>query len=104
MSTDLNPRLMAQHVEAGRKVQQLLHTFFLALIKKPCRQLLAKPTASQFPDGNHLHAVIINFLPLAITLPNKEGKSIYVYGFVHHNIFYEITNRCSYMQSILFHC
>jgi hypothetical protein len=28
----------------------------------------------------------------------------YVYGSVHHNIFYEITNRCSYMQSILFHC
>ena len=23
---------------------------------------------------------------------------------MHHNIFYEITNRCSYMQSILFHC
>jgi hypothetical protein len=29
---------------------------------------------------------------------------LYVYGSVHHNIFYEITNRCSYMQSILFHC
>ena len=28
----------------------------------------------------------------------------YVYGSVHHNTFYEITNRCSYMQSILFHC
>ena len=28
----------------------------------------------------------------------------YIYGSVHHNIFYEITNRCSYMQSILFHC
>ena len=28
----------------------------------------------------------------------------YVYGSVHHNILYEITNRCSYMQSILFHC
>jgi len=28
----------------------------------------------------------------------------YVYGSVHHNIFYEITNRCNYMQSILFHC
>ena len=28
----------------------------------------------------------------------------YVYGSVHNNIFYEITNRCSYMQSILFHC
>jgi hypothetical protein len=30
--------------------------------------------------------------------------SFYVYGSVHHNIFYEITNRCSYMQSILFRC
>ena len=30
--------------------------------------------------------------------------TFYVYGSVHHNIFYEITNRCSYMQSILFHC
>jgi len=28
----------------------------------------------------------------------------YVYGSVHHNIFYEVTNRYSYMQSILFHC
>jgi len=28
----------------------------------------------------------------------------YVYGSVHHNIFYEITNRCSSMQSFLFHC
>ena len=26
----------------------------------------------------------------------------FVYGSVHHNIFYEITNRCSYMHSILF--
>ena len=31
-------------------------------------------------------------------------SAFYVYGSVHHNIFYEITNRCSYMQSILFHC
>ena len=30
--------------------------------------------------------------------------AFYVYGSVHHNIFYEITNRCSYVQSILFHC
>ena len=28
----------------------------------------------------------------------------YVYCSVYHNIFYEITNRCSYMQSIVFHC
>ena len=32
------------------------------------------------------------------------GYVFYVNGSVHHNIFYEITNRCSYMQSILFHC
>ena len=34
---------------------------------------------------------------------NSE-KRFCVYGSVHHNIFYEITNICSYMQSILFHC
>jgi hypothetical protein len=42
-------------------------------------------------------------------IPNRESGSVsptyvqrlYVYGSVHHNIFYEITNRCSYMQSIL---
>jgi len=35
---------------------------------------------------------------------NINFHLFYVYGSVHHNIFYEITNRCSYMQSILFHC
>ena len=34
----------------------------------------------------------------------KKHDRFYVYGSVHHNIFYEITNICSYMQSILFHC
>ena len=34
----------------------------------------------------------------------QEVEKFYVYGSVHHNIFYEIRNRCSYMQSILFHC
>ena len=34
----------------------------------------------------------------------KDVSTFYVYGSVHHNIFHEITNRCSYMQSILFHC
>ena len=30
---------------------------------------------------------------------SEEQKAVfYVYGSVHHNIFYEITNRCSYMQ------
>ena len=76
MSTGLNPRLMAQHVEAGHKVQQHLETLpFLALIKEACRQLLVKPSASQFPDSNYLNVAMINFLPLAITLPNKQGKS-----------------------------
>ena len=35
---------------------------------------------------------------------NRIYKVFYVYGSVHHNIFYEITNGCRYMQSILFHC
>ena len=34
----------------------------------------------------------------------RRQREFYVYGSVHHNIFYEITNRCSYMQTILFHC
>jgi hypothetical protein len=66
---------MAQHVEAGHKVQQHLNTFFLALIKEACRQVLVRPSANQFPDGNYLNPVMINFLPLAITLPNIQGKS-----------------------------
>ena len=36
--------------------------------------------------------------------PLTTYPHFYVYSSVHHNIFYEITNRCSYMQSILFHC
>ena len=36
--------------------------------------------------------------------PDRAISLFYVYSSVHHNIFYEITNRCSYMQSILFHC
>jgi len=31
-------------------------------------------------------------------------SEFYGYGSVHHYTFYEITNRCNYMQSILFHC
>ena len=34
----------------------------------------------------------------------RNEKVFYVYDSVHHNIFYEITNGCNYMQSILFHC
>ena len=49
-------------------------------------------------------------IPNAYTCCPKYIKNLmkfrvfYVYGSVHRNIFYEITNRCSYMQSILFHC
>jgi hypothetical protein len=28
-------------------------------------------------------------------------KLFYVYGSVHHNIFYEITNRCSYIAETI---
>ena len=38
------------------------------------------------------------------TAEEQNGEKVtvfYVYGSVHHNIFYEITNICSYMQSIL---
>jgi len=31
---------------------------------------------------------------------NIPEDVFYVCGSVHHNMFYEITNRCSYMQSI----
>jgi hypothetical protein len=87
MSTGLNPRLMVQHVEAGHKVQQHLNTFFLALIKGASRQLLVKPSASQFPDGNYLNPAMINFLPLAITLPNKQGKScLFVWAVAHEHL------------------
>ena len=43
------------------------------------------------------------FIHLVWSVRNTEAW-FYVYGSVHHNIFYEITNSCSYMQSILFHC
>ena len=42
---------------------------------------------------------------VSATYPSVAYRPVfYAYGSVHHNIFYEITNRCSYMQSILFHC
>ena len=43
----------------------------------------------------------VKFIPLLGSL--YMFRTFYVYGSVHHNIFYEITNRCSYMQSNLFH-
>ena len=41
---------------------------------------------------------------VSATCVRNMKLKLYVYGSMHHNIFYEITNRCSYMQSILFHC
>jgi len=32
------------------------------------------------------------------SLPISQGNDKYIF------VFYEITNRCNYMQSILFHC
>ena len=40
----------------------------------------------------------------SIEMTSTTRIFFYVYGSAHHNIFYEITNRYSYMQSILFHC
>jgi len=48
-------------------------------------------------DLSHIHQV--DFFH---TFP-KWGVPIYR-SYFPNNIFYEITNRCSYMQSILFHC
>jgi len=39
-----------------------------------------------------------------VLISDKVCTVFYVYGSVDLNIFYEITNRCSSMQSILFHC
>ena len=57
-------------------------------------------------EEQRLEAAQMKFLRhlLGITKLDKEENQFYVYGSLHHNIFYEITNRCSYMQSILFHC
>ena len=33
-----------------------------------------------------------------------KDNLFYIYGSVHHNLFFEMTNRCSCLQSILFHC
>ena len=60
--------------------------------------------------GLDLHMLFINFKLAFHNINRKrlfeamDKMGFYVYGSVHHNIFYEITNRCSYMQSILFHC
>ena len=52
---------------------------------------------------NEKHLMCISWM---LNVQNDEYKKLgnlfHVYGSVHHN--YEITNICSYMQSILFHC
>ena len=53
-------------------------------------------------NNQQMKLYAVNFIPLLGSL--YMFRTFYVYGSVHHNIFYEITNRCSYMQSILFHC
>jgi hypothetical protein len=53
ISTGFNPSLMTQKVEVAHKLQQNLNTFLLLLIKVACRQILLKPSASQFPDSNY---------------------------------------------------
>ena len=65
-------------------------------------------------DGPSFSIISVSFMFAILLCPcNHVNKHIfithspllfYVYGSVRHNIFYEITNRCSYMQSILFHC
>jgi hypothetical protein len=65
---------------------------------------------SLFHNSNFFGSCIIHILytecdKIKKIIPAPERLVVfYVYGSVHHNIFYEITNRCSYMQSILFHC
>jgi len=47
------------------------------------------------------------YYPVQLTAYNSNAllhNIFYVYGSVHPKIIYEITNRYSYMQSILFHC
>jgi len=53
--------------------------------------------------GDNKRKVYFNDNVVGLSKHNKT-KKYYVYGSVHHNIVYEITNKCSYMQSILFHC
>jgi hypothetical protein len=47
------------------------------------------------------YLVTLSVSQLVFVITDKLNVSFYAYGSVHHNIFYEITNRCSYMQSIL---
>ena len=51
--------------------------------------------------GCHVHH---QFNTASTVHQTEINHTFYVYGSVHHDIFYEITKRCSYMQSILFHC
>ena len=68
--------------------------------KRLLRKLLSYYAEKKLVGTSHLLTVstwLCRFILLTFCI-------FYVYGSVHHNIFYEITNRCSYMQSILFHC
>ena len=53
-------------------------------------------------NNQQMQLYAVKFIPLLGSL--YRFRMFYVYGSVHHNIFYEITNRCSYMQSNLCLC
>ena len=74
------------------------HNFYVQLATKVLLQKLQ--TSSDFVQFSS----VITYLICVLLLSKLEFVIFYVHGSVHHNIFYEITNRCSYMQSILFHC
>ena len=60
--------------------------------------------ANRLITDTHNYLAIYCLNAACILVRTVHESKFYVYGSVHHNIFYEITNRCSYMQSILFHC
>ena len=71
------------------------------------RTLWSKWSVCTVKKTGHLKECIGCIVDIALWKLLKQVyfmEIIYVYGSMHHNIFHEITNRCSYMQSILFHC
>ena len=75
--------------------QQGLHTSDLQMTKLTLTGFAAQPSSKLAARKRVLN----------VQQRVQINKSFYyLYGSVHHNIFYEITNRCSYMHSILFHC
>jgi len=62
------------------------------------------PNFLELPWAVKLQSLVSSTKAVKIIENFKILYLFYVYGSVHHNIFFEITNRCSYMQSILFHC